>query len=270
MSEKDYPDFHAQENSMNLTFYRKPWNFEPSEPVSLSVYLISHNWNDFSYRTLYNITLFDDKGIKHDLDYVKIANFGQTTDLRTELPDEFDQLDEQFFSLGQSPKYYSKLSNLSFKLRQKFLIGIKDIVYDEELQQRALVEPVTQTSLLRDTSIVTLKGQYKRILDGGAVLTPYNFSYSTKQTKIEAGYELTFSVKPESNPPTNIHVLIGRNGVGKTHLLNNMVKSFIKTNDSMGNFQIQDRGSGEFFSHVISVSFSAFDPWSGYTISYKD
>jgi hypothetical protein len=120
---------------------------------------------------------------------------------------------------------------------------------------------------LRDTSLVTVKGQYKRILDGDAVLTPYNFSYRTIQTDIEAGYELLFRVQPESNPPTNIHVLIGRNGVGKTHLLNNMVKSFINVN-SQGNFEhiLDDFGevTGGSFSRVVSVSYSAFDPFKPY------
>ena len=33
---------------------------------------------------------------------------------------------------------------------------------------------------------------------------------------------------PESQPPTNIHVLIGRNGVGKTHLLNHMTRALVE------------------------------------------
>jgi predicted ATPase len=255
-------------DNMSLNFNVVPYKYNFSNAVALTVYLIGDSWNDYGYRTLYKITLFDENCIKHELGHVKIANFDQTTESCIALEDEFEQLDEQFFSLGQSPEYYSKINALDPELKNKFLIAIRDIVYDEKLQQQALKEDVTQTSLLRFTSLVTVQEQYKRILDGGAVLTPYNFSYSTKQTETEAGYELTFNVKPESNPPTNIHVLIGRNGVGKTHLLNNMVKSFIKTNDSIGNFQIQDRlrgGSGEFFSHVISVSFSAFDPFYPYS-----
>ena len=41
---------------------------------------------------------------------------------------------------------------------------------------------------------------------------------------------LKFEVESESQPPTNIHVLIGRNGVGKTHLLNLMTRALVEAN----------------------------------------
>lgn len=253
-----------------LRFYTRSRGFRVSAPSRLTVYLIKDNWNDFSYQTLYQITLFDENGVEHDLKYIKIANFGQTTDERIELPEEFEQLDDRFFSLGQSDEYYSTIQSLSPQLKEAFLNSIRDIIFDEELQLRALEEVVTSVSLLRDTSLVTIKGQYKRILNGDAILTPYNFSYETIQTEREAGYTLSFQIEPESNPPTNVHVLIGRNGVGKTHLLNNMVKSFIRADDARGEFIIpQDEwgDTGEFFSRVVSVSYSAFDPFEPYNES---
>jgi predicted ATPase len=252
---------------MQLTFYTKPRGFKIPSSSRLSVYLIKNNWNDFNYLTLYQIVLFDENGDKYDLGYIKIANFGQTTEERIELEDEFQTLDQRFFSLGQSVDYYSSIQNLSLELKELFLLSVKDIIYDEELQSRALKEKVTNTSLLRDTTIVTISGQYKRILSGGAILTPYNFSYQLENNKTQAGYDLSFDVEPESNPPTNIHVLIGRNGVGKTHLLNNMVKSFIGVNNETGHFQLSEDiygDTGEFFSRTVSISYSAFDPFEPY------
>jgi len=251
---------------MQLTFYKKAKGSFLPETGELSVYLRVDNWNDFSYRTLYEIILFDENGIKHDLGYVKIASFGQTTETRIELEEEFEQLDDRYFSLGQSSEYYAIIQALNPELKKLLLSGLKDIVLDEKLQVSALKEDVTKTSLLRDTTLVTIQGQYKRILNGEALLTPYNFSYKTLETVTEAGYELSFDIKPKSNPPTNIHVLIGRNGVGKTHLLNNMVKSFLNV-ASFGNFvrPLNPFGnSSDFFSRVVSVSYSAFDPFVPY------
>ena len=253
---------------MKLTFYTKERGFSIPKSSKLSVYLIKDNWNDFHYRTLYQITLFDENENIHDLGYIKIANFDQTTEERIELPEEFAELDNRFFSLGQSSEYYATIQRLNPQLKELFLTNIRDIVFNKELQLKALEEEVTRTSLLRDTSIVTVKEQYSRILNGGAILTPYNFKYITKQSDTEAGYKLTFRVNPESNPPTNIHILIGRNGVGKTHLLNNMVKSFLQLEESKGSFQqIKDEweDTGEFFSRVVSVSYSAFDPFQPYS-----
>ena len=255
---------------MELTFYTKEIGFRIPETSRLSVYLTLDNWNDYRYRTFYHITLFDENGTKYDLGYIKIANFGQTTEVRIELPAEFERLDARYFSLGQNSEYYSAIQGLTPQLKELFLTSIRDIIVDKQLQLRALEEDVTRTSLLRDTSIVTIQGQYKRILDGGAILTPYNFKYKTMQTATEAGYELSFKIEPESNPPTNIHVLIGRNGVGKTHLLNNMLKSFIHVS-SQGNFEhvldVLGRATGESFSRVVSVSFSAFDKFKPYSES---
>lgn len=253
---------------MKLTFYRKERTTWLPETGKLDVYLKKDNWNDYSFHTFYQIVLFDEDGNKHDLGNIKIANFGQTTENRLELPEEFEGLNEQYFSLGQSVEYYSTIQNLSLELKKLLLVGLHDIIYDEALQARALEEEVTRVSLLRDTSLISIKGQYKRILDGGAILTEYNFKYKTKQTESEAGFKLKFNVNPESNPPTNIHVLIGRNGVGKTHLLNNMVKTLMNDENSKGQFkQIEDEWGDtdeDFFSAVVSVSYSAFDPFKPY------
>ena len=253
-------------DELKLKFYRIGRDAWLPETANLSVYLKIDNWNDYNFKTLYQITLFDENSNKYDLGNIKIANFGQTEEKRIELPEEFESLSEQYFSLGQSVEYYATIQSLNPELREQLLIGLCDIVYNETLQEKALLEEVTKKSLLRDTSLASIKGQYKRILDGGATLTKYNFKYKTKQTETEAGFKLEFNVNPESNPPTNIHVLIGRNGVGKTHLLNNMVKTLINDENSQGEFnQIRDEWSNpdeEFFSSVVSVSYSVFDPFT--------
>ena len=247
---------------MQLKFYKIERNEWLPTEGKLSVYLKVDDWNDYNYQTLYEILLFDEYGVKHDLGYIKIANFGQTTEERIELPRNFTQLEEKYFSLGQGVEYYIKIQDFSFRLKEKLLIGLRDIVYNEELQKKVLNEEVTNTSLLRDTGLATIKGQYKRILRGDAILTAYNFRYETQQSNREAGYRLSFGIEPNSNPPSNIHVLIGRNGVGKTHLLNNMIKTLIKE-DSKGIFISSEEA--EFFSGVVSVSYSAFDPFPPYS-----
>jgi predicted ATPase len=115
---------------------------------------------------------------------------------------------------------------------------------------------------MRDISVKTVTEQFRRIAKGGARLTKYSFKYLTavNQDLDINPMELSFDVKPESLPPTNIHVLIGRNGVGKTHLIRNMIKSIVnsESSDHYGCF-ISDEDSSEIFSNVILVSFSAFD-----------
>lgn len=246
---------------LNLIFHKLSIRTWFPEEGNTSVYLRANTWDDYSYRTTYDIILFDETGHKHELGIVKIANFGQTPDSRIEIDETFSTLSGEYFSLGQSPEYYSIVQNLNPILKTQFLNGLKDIIFDEALQVRALEESVTKTSLLRDTSITSIKGQYKRILEGGAILTDYVFEYETQGDSKEAGYKLSFCVNPESNLSSNVHVLIGRNGVGKTHLLNNMVKTLINAPDKKGVFT---ELSNDFFSGVASVSYSAFDPFKPY------
>jgi predicted ATPase len=68
-------------------------------------------------------------------------------------------------------------------------------------------------------------------------------------------------VRPESQPPTNIHVIIGRNGVGKTRLLQLMAHALVsgESSSDRGEFRSDDENEDGHFANLVSVSFSAFD-----------
>jgi predicted ATPase len=209
------------------------------------------------------------RGQVHHLGSLKIGQFdwpsGQT---RPALPDEFDTLDRKaFFSLGQDADYYVRLTNLG-EAGQKILTALADIVFHKELLALSQSERVTHRSLLRSVSLKEIIGQFSRILDGGARLTPYSFIYNTP-TQIRDqpvnSFQLEFDVVPSSTPPTNVHVLIGKNGVGKSHLLSRMARALVQPNqaDTDGSFSVKDllddpQGLPS-FANVLSVSFSAFD-----------
>jgi len=224
--------------------------------------------------TLDTLTVFDEKGIKHEIGGIKIGCFGQKTGPRTEMPTNFHKLEKKYFSLGQGSDYYQNINKLNDEIKVDILNGLNDLVQDQELLEKALEEDVTKTSLLRSISISSISGQFKRLLEGGSLLTDYNFHYDMPQGRKTAGLKLEFSVDPESNPPTNIHVLIGRNGVGKTHLLNDMVKALvpdeksgmIKSDSKFSDLPDcwGDQDNEHLFAGVVSVAFSAFDPFEPY------
>jgi len=43
-----------------------------------TAYLKANNWDDFSYKTLFALSVFDSKGIQHDIGAVKIGRVGHT------------------------------------------------------------------------------------------------------------------------------------------------------------------------------------------------
>jgi hypothetical protein len=132
---------------------------------------------------------------------------------RANIPSTFDRLDDQFFSLGQDDSYYDDLNRLGPEVRDRVLRGLRDVALDLQLFQRALDEKVTGTSLLRSVSRATVLGQFHRMATGGVRLSRYEFSYAAPRPSRSNAPPLTlqFVVEPGSFPPTNIHVLIGRN-----------------------------------------------------------
>ena len=115
--------------------------------------------------------------------------------------------------------------------------------------------------------MATIRGQFKRLLDGGVPLTDFDFRYIKPQTDEYSGIELKFRIEPDSKPSTNIHALIGRNGAGKTMLLNDMVGSIINyAPNTTGTFLETRYGdsriSKDYFSRLVFVSFSAFDAFN--------
>lgn len=231
------------------------------------VLLWTDNWDDwFTYSTQYVVFVFDDSGARHRIGNVKIGQFGMKPDQRRpNLPDEFDHIGDEFFSLGQDDEYYENLSKLGTDTRDSVLQGLGDIALDADRFLRAMDEKVTGISLLRSVTRSTVEGQFRRLATGGARLNEFRFVYTTPPVRRPSTEQatLSFEVKPDSMPPTNIHVLIGRNGVGKTHMLNNMSKAIIdKEPDEtkVGTFECvtDDKSS---FANLVSVTFSAFDPF---------
>lgn len=232
-------------------------------------FLLVDNWDDFGFKTLYELVIFDSGGECHEIGYVKIGQFGMQVNQRSPgIPNQFDELHEQFFSLGQDDSYYVDLNKLDSKLRDKVFRGLRDMALDLGLFDRALHEDVTGTSLLRFITHESVRGQFNRIALGGARLSRYEFKYiapNVARSHVPPS-GLDFAVIPESYPPTNIHVLIGRNGVGKTTILDNMAHAIIETDVDVSQFgkfssEATNTSAEHTFTNLVSVTFSAFDPF---------
>ena len=233
-------------------------------------YLCTDNWDDwFEFSTLYVLTYFDTGGERHELGGVKIGQFNMPQNQRRpDLPVRFTRLGRSFFSLGQDTDYYEAIGKLDSETASALLKSLNDVVADEELYLRARDEKVTGTSLMRSVNERTLVGQFRRILAGGARLTDYTFQYRGP-AQIDPEFDpvtLVFEVEPLSKPPSNIQVVIGRNGVGKSHLLNAMARALVvaeKDVEKNGEFVDDTAGpDAEFdspFANIVSVTFSAFD-----------
>ena len=234
-----------------------------------TVYLKVDDWNDYSFVTSFYLSLHDGDGKLHDIGDVKIGFISQTKGISTytKLENRFVGLGEEFFSLGQGVDFYKKMAALPDSLGKYILSSIRDIVVNPDIIKSIVNEEVFGTSLLRDVSLSVVKGQYARVLNGLAELTDFKFKFVRPEEPKFGSVDLCFEVKVDSLPRSNIHAIIGRNGVGKTTILNGMISAITDRLGTSSKFIDIDGWekkeiSNDYFSSLVSVSFSAFDPFS--------
>lgn len=253
---------------MNFTILKWRRGFPPASRSR--AFLITNDWDDFGYATLYTLVVFDSEGMRHTIGKVKIGQEeAAAKNWRFTISQPFTSLDDTCFSLGQEEGYYLNLQRLGPELGISILQQLRDIAADLQLFDEVKDEDVMTSSLLRWITPTTVRGQFHRLAHGGVRLTHFSFEYQLARRGGAATTpppRLAFDVVPDSNPPTNIHVLIGRNGVGKTQLLRQMTTALVAGNPTAGKqggfYPDIDEESGEqMFANLVSVTFSAFDPF---------
>ncbi len=229
------------------------------------------DWNDWwEFKTTFEVFYLGPSAERRTLGTTKIASVGLLPGDKAgpstrspSLPAQFNSLGPSFFSLGQTPDYYANLSALGEG--PELLSALNDVAATPELYYRHRREPAMARSLLRFVSPATVAGQFHRLAAGGERLTSFALEARIKNRRQpeSAPIALNFSVEPASRPPTNIHVLVGRNGVGKSQSLVAIARILTMGDRDYGSANDDSvnalTASADSVSHVVSVSFSAFD-----------
>jgi energy-coupling factor transporter ATP-binding protein EcfA2 len=229
-------------------------------------FLIDDGWDDYTFKTTFLLVVFDDEGNRIEVGEVKILSKGLETG-RVSIPDSFDLLDLEYCSVGQSENYYETLGSLPGGFGNEILRALRDCVENPSIYYEFRGEKGFQDSLLRAISGSSVLETFARALKGLTVLAPFRFTYAFPDNGgQEPTPKLNFDVVPGSIPPTNVHVVIGRNGVGKTHLLGNLAMLLCRGRSEpvpeAGRLDfVPDEPSGQRFANLITVTFSAFDPF---------
>jgi len=252
------------------------------QPAQQRVYLVIDHWDDwFKFRTMFTMFVYDDNGVEHRAGSVKIGQSGLlpapvssalVPGTRVpQLPTTFEYLDSNhFFSLGQDEDYYSTLRSLPAVVCERILVALCDCAYNLTILDRHRYESVMQESLLRSVREGNVRNRFNRLAHGNVELTRFEFQYTLPPAPVEPGQlvpppppTLTFLVEPNSFPPTNVHVLVGRNGAGKTRCTQSLVNAVLGRQSESAPAGFLTRlgaNQGEWdFAGLVSVSFSAFD-----------
>jgi len=231
-----------------------------------TAYLKENHWNDNSFITAFNLSLHDKEGNYHVIGNLRIGFVDQYEEESTSdrLGTAFDgTLPEDFFSLGMNSEFYDKLYLLDENLKKEILISIRDVSFDHIILEKARDQRVFSISLLRDTSLATIKGKYSRLIKGLSELTPFDFALVLSNEN-HGDRNIEFNVEVESTPSTSVHAIIGKNGTGKTTLLNGLLEGIIGISPERPkiidlNSDLNSMIEDNYFSNIHSVSFSAFD-----------
>ena len=240
----------------------------PSEGRNTCYLELTDDSVDYSFETEFYLWIHDDKGELHNLGTVKIGKKGQRSPSVTDLEGSFTTLGKNYFSVGSGAYYYASLRLFAPEYKEEILYSLRDVVYTPAILDEVLEEEVVKKSLLRYSSLETVRELFPRVLSGQAALTDFEFQFvRPKQKNIEESV-LNFSVARNSTPSTNIHALIGRNGVGKTTLINDMINAVVSPEKTTSKFYDKSVGSDQgdrrpidenYFSGIASVAFSPFD-----------
>lgn len=243
------------------------------------VLLVRDNWNDwFVWVTQFYVIVVTQENQRIDIGQVKIAQAGMTHQSATTaalLPAEFPRLNAPWFSIGQSENYYEQLNELDDQYRDWYLNAIRDIARTPAMLDEYADEEVLRRSLLRDIDTDRVRNRFNRLATGDAALTNFAFRFTFPQDlrTTDAPPQLSFQVTPASNPPTNVHVVIGRNGVGKTRCFDYLSRAFLglpaRDGGSVGDIGPLTplgtispfAGKGHGFAGLVTVSFSPFDEY---------
>lgn len=248
-------------------------------------FLLHTVWDDwFQFETEYQVHYFDENGIRSRSFTIKIGKVGlrgcssegrrnaedDNENLRVcRLPESFAELSDEYFSIGTDDSYYEFFGGN--KRRSEIFAALRDVAYNQSLLRRYRTEDSLNVSLLRGISRDRIRSRFAKLAHGKPALTDFSFAYTYPSDDASDGDAptLDFNVSTTANPPNNIKVVIGRNGVGKTHLLKTLAATlcrrqsvFVDGTGKVGKVEFHDGG----VYGLVYASFSAFDDLTSWTV----
>lgn len=229
--------------------------------------LVLDGWNDFSFRTQYDLYMIDGASID-SVGVVKILKRGQKAG-EIALPVgrvEGDRLADDLVSVGNSVDYYLALMRLG--LLEDVSARLNDLVANPSLRPTFADEEGYGTSLhrYRPDPADYYHEVERTIASGGPPPDDTGFSFAFRPG--HRSEPLTFAFGQPEQGPTGRRVgpsrrsvvVVGPNGVGKTDLLARIAR--VAYAPPAERKSLADDGvivDGPAFPNIVAVSYSAFD-----------
>lgn len=238
-------------------------------PHDKECFMLTFNdeWNDYGYCTWFRLYYKKDGQIDF-LGRVKIMKLSEK-DTSAVLPERFYRLDDTYCSLGNDLEYYGSIFKL-FRERAYIYLGeLRDAALYSKIHEKFADTFAFTSSLLRYNSAERALREGRFVAFGRDMRQSYSFTYHYEPKYDRdnvAPVDIDFNFAYNCEPFHRMIGLIGENGVGKSTLLNNIVKSFI------GKDKSAFASLPPIMSKIMVMSYSPFDKFppvqTDYTIEY--
>lgn len=239
-----------------------------------TLFLCQDNWDDYSYKTSYNVYFADASGMVVSIGAIKIYNKNMESDYDLQLYDRvrirnyipcgiMQPLSNDFCSLGQDLKYYINLKTWLLGDYKEVLSFFRDIATDRDIQKEFLNYRGVLTSLLRDSSALKALQEAPEILGGLNEKHDMSFGYRFYPPYSPSTTEVEFDFKEKGKPfPYRINAIVGKNGTGKTRMLSSLANSISGMRKIGLTVNEEFIGNRPAFYKVMTISFSVFDTFN--------
>ena len=228
-------------------------------PKELPALLLVYDaWDDFGVKSQFNLFFYSTKNECHSVGVFKVIartedNDEPKTRTKDYLTDSFFELSDSFCSLGQEREYYDNLKKYFPESYRSILWALKDCAIYSVVEDIFEDDYSFKRSLLRTNEAERLLREAKFLLEGIEVENKDRFKYHFSIPFSEEPITLDVEFSKQSLLPGRVLAIVGKNGVGKTHLLSNLPVDLSEKTLTAFEPQIP------LFSKIISLSTSPYD-----------
>ena len=222
-----------------------------------SIEISYDNWDDFGYKNTAKLSI-GDEGILFNIypNDKEIYNQIKLGDVKTKI--SFVLGSRKYYELINSKLRTQEDRNRWYELTNDLAYNIDLLDYflnkngEEKPEVKEEIRKIIIKSFMRFIGYSEIKNQLHRMTKGGKYLEAYKISVLNKDSH---KLILDINVDPDVDIPENTFGIIGKNGSGKTYILNNLAKLFL---NQPSIFSFKDKTEDP-FNKVLHVSYSPFD-----------
>lgn len=226
------------------SFGGEPRDVSPCVPDSFT--LKYDAWDDFSLKCRFKLYYYSTDSHLHYIGELRIVSVNSDEKLNSKgydetinwLPDSFESLSGEFYSLGKSSIFYSRLKHLFPEIHTTLLESLRDCVVKPNLfSELKNHHSELLFRLARDKEAQDVLLDMRAGIEGIDIKESLKFSYLFKPKYCKSETEVSFAFdslhrfcSSSMRFNSTICAIIGKNGAGKSQLLHSLAEDLCSEN----------------------------------------